>query len=1158
MGISIDQYRRTIGTFCRVPKFAAKHGNDPRVTGPGRIDVSNLTFFIFIYFLVIIYITIISMSIILECTGTGRQNMNIQNILKVGYFQINPTFIVPNGSLITGLFLQLITKVVWCIRCNFKHNPHGNMKCVLFENRNLTFMKCVSTLISIWLFSLNILLIIMSNMSILNPGPPVSGDVLSVYSHNIQGLITCDTLGNANPNLNLTKIFELQSYVYHHRPDIIALNETWLKPSIKNEEILDPDIYKIFRLDRSPLTHPIDPKKSQKYKKNGGGVLIAIKNELGLKPTICKSTLQAELLTIKLSNSMIISTFYRVGTLGCQNHHEVDSHLRHIAKNKKVRNHLLTGDLNLDSVDWTRQSTPNSLHKKYLDTFNDIGLIQMIDEPTHSKGGLLDLVLTNNPNVINSVRVLDLNESIKSDHKAIVFSVKIRVPRLKQQKHKLYNFSKANWEDLNLDLSRINWDHILAHHEPEGAWNIFKSTLKHSCDKRIPTITTRAKNQPPWFDSEVHKLCLKKEKYRKLFKNSNSPVHEKKFKDCRKQVKSLIKEKMRSNFQDEAGPDTISKKFWSYVKFTSKSARIPETVSYSGKFRNKPADKADLFNQFFFNQFSESSKYDININFTNDTSYNYKIDFREVRKILKSLNQHKSMGPDGISGRVLKMCAGSLAYPITYIYNLSFACGSLPSQWKMANIVPIHKKGDKSLVDNYRPISLTCIVMKVFEKCIRNELMNRCQDKLHPSQHGFLPGKSCTTQMIPFTNDLSVNLNNNDRTDIIYFDFSKAFDSVNHDLILKKLKYEYKIDGMLLKFIKEYLHNRMQSVILGDVSSQQLEVLSGVPQGSILGPLLFVLFINDIHAAISPGTKCALYADDTKIWRTIVTESDCFALQNDITSLHNWSKTNLMNFHPHKCKVMSIKLKADDNILPFSKFPYMLGNVMLDYVNEEKDLGIIVNSTLKWDTHQHSILSKANNMFNLMRRTCHFVKNSKKRRTLYLTLIRSLFEHGSVVWTPTSQKTILAFEALQKRCIKWVLNEQFQSYKSAEYILKLKQLDILPLQDKFALTDLKIFHKIVHNLISIDLPDFLVIRRATRSTPSHQLSFGISDNIKNLKPCFKNNFFVRNISAWNALPIDLRESSDSNKFCSATRKILWEKILATHHGELIDLGLQPI
>ena len=337
MGISIDQYRCTIGTYCRAPTFSKNAG---RCTNNGTSDTRGIggldlmddpiyIMFIFLYFLIISYLTIISMSIILKCTP-GRQNYK----LKIGFLNIIPSFLVPNGYLLKVLFLQLCTKVIWCINNKVNDYPHKKtISNFLFDNRNLTFMKFVSTLISLWLFSVNIILIIMCNMSLLNPGPSGPRDELSVYSHNIQGLVGFDSLGNPNPNLNLTKLYELQAYAYHHRPDIIALNETWLKPSIKNNEILDPDIYKIFRLDRSPLTHPSDPNNDKKFRKNGGGVLIAVRKELGLKPTICKSSCQAELLTIKLGNSMYISTFYRVGTLGCQNHQEVDSHLKCIAKN---------------------------------------------------------------------------------------------------------------------------------------------------------------------------------------------------------------------------------------------------------------------------------------------------------------------------------------------------------------------------------------------------------------------------------------------------------------------------------------------------------------------------------------------------------------------------------------------------------------------------------------------------------------------------------------------------------------------------------------------------------------------------------------------------------------------------------------------------------
>ena len=216
------------------------------------------------------------------------------------------------------------------------------------------------------------------------------------------------------------------------------------------------------------------------------------------------------------------------------------------------------------------------------------------------------------------------------------------------------------------------------------------------------------------------------------------------------------------------------------------------------------------------------------------------------------------------------MCAATLAFPITKIFNLSFNLGQIPSDWKTANVVPVHKKGDKSNIENYRPISLTSLVMKVMEKIMRNELYNKCQTLIHESQHGFLPSKSCFTLMTNVIDDVSSSLNRRHNVGMVYFDFAKAFDSVNHDIILQKLKLQFKIDGIMLKSIKEYLRDRTQKVIIGDMSSSPLPVDSGVPQGSILGSLLFVLFINDIYTCVSDGTNIALYADDTKIWRKIV------------------------------------------------------------------------------------------------------------------------------------------------------------------------------------------------------------------------------------------------------------------------------------------------
>ena len=233
----------------------------------------------------------------------------------------------------------------------------------------------------------------------------------------------------------------------------------------------------------------------------------------------------------------------------------------------------------------------------------------------------------------------------------------------------------------------------------------------------------------------------------------------------------------------------------------------------------------------------------------------------------------------------------------------------MPDDWKNANVVPIHKKGLKNDVANYRPISLTSLVMKIFEKCIRDEVYSLCKDKITPNQHGFLPNRSCSTQMIPFVNSLSLNLNYKGQSDVIYFDFAKAFDSVNHDIILRKLKNMFNIDGLLLNFVKNYLKDRKQQVTIQNQFSSFAPVISGVPQGSILGPLLFVLFINDLCDVLNPETGIYMYADDTKIWRKIDSESDQQMLQLDINKLYDWSLKNKIRFHPNKCKVLHVTLK---------------------------------------------------------------------------------------------------------------------------------------------------------------------------------------------------------------------------------------------------------
>ena len=465
--------------------------------------------------------------------------------------------------------------------------------------------------------------------------------------------------------------------------------------------------------------------------------------------------------------------------------------------------------------------------------------------------------------------------------------------------------------------------------------------------------------------------------------------------------------------------------------------------------------------------------------------------------------------------------------------------------------------------------------MKVFEKVIRDELLAKCESKLNKFQHGFLPSRSCTTQMVSFSDSLSISLNDRVRSDVIYFDFSKAFDSVNHDIILKKLKVQFGIDGRLLKFIVNYLQHRKQCVVINGETSDFKTVTSGVPQGCILGPLLFVLFINDMTDCVSEGTNIALYADDTKIWRRIETWNDHVTLQNDINELYKWSYNNKMNFHPKKCKVLTVEQsnRCDSlwNALPFQTFFYKLNDMDLDFVDHETDLGVIVTSTLNYNKQCMSLYSKASSRLGLLRRALHFVKDQKQKRVFYLAVVRSLFEHCSVIWRPTCQTTIIKLENIQRRAVKWILSEEGHHYNEIEYIKRLKDLDLLPLSSKFEYTDLLAFHKVYHKLSVIQMPEYLqplteqdTSRLRSVINPPHHLSdhsgskklssmrsnkldrLSLKCSAEASSPAFKSSFFFRTHLLWNLLPTDIKEIPIVNEFENKLKHHMWDVVIDPH------------
>ena len=285
----------------------------------------------------------------------------------------------------------------------------------------------------------------------------------------------------------------------------------------------------------------------------------------------------------------------------------------------------------------------------------------------------------------------------------------------------------------------------------------------------------------------------------------------------------------------------------------------------------------------------------------------------------------------------------------------------------------------KESVENYRPISLLPIISKALERCVYQRFYGHVAHLVSERQHGFLRNRSCVTQLLSVLHTIGYDLDRNTQTDVLYLDFAKAFDSVDHAILLQKLR-SYGVTGPPLCWFEDYLTGRTQRVVVDGVASTWSPVTSGVPQGSILGPLLFVIFINDLPDFTVKGTETALYADDTKLHDTITSTNDCERLQQPLTNLDHWNVQNNIRFNPSKCKVLTISRKKS----PIT-YDYTLGTVKLIRVCNEKDLGVITSYELSWDLHINSIISKANKMLGVLKRTSTHLTNIKTRRTLLVS-----------------------------------------------------------------------------------------------------------------------------------------------------------------------------
>ena len=343
-----------------------------------------------------------------------------------------------------------------------------------------------------------------------------------------------------------------------------------------------------------------------------------------------------------------------------------------------------------------------------------------------------------------------------------------------------------------------------------------------------------------------------------------------------------------------------------------------------------------------------------------------------VLKLLNDINPHKATGPDAIPGRLLKSLSDEVADILTMIFQASLDQGKIPQDWKKAFISPIFKKGDRHKPSNYRPVSLTSTCCKILEHILHSHVIKHLDDHhlLNDAQHDFRKRRSCESQLILTVQDLAKGLNDGEQIDAVLLDFSKGFDKVPHQRLLEKLCH-YGVRDSLNKWIADFLTDRQQEVVLEGTHSNAANVTSGVPQGTVLGPLLFLVYINDMPEKISSTTR--LFADDSLVYRIIRSKEDQTLLQQDLDKLQKWEHDWLMQFNADKCEVIRITNKRN----PLAH-DYDIHGTKLQTVKNAKYLGVTISSDLSWNTHVDTTAKKATTSLNFLKRNLHSCPSTVK------------------------------------------------------------------------------------------------------------------------------------------------------------------------------------
>jgi Reverse transcriptase (RNA-dependent DNA polymerase)/Endonuclease-reverse transcriptase len=622
------------------------------------------------------------------------------------------------------------------------------------------------------------------------------------------------------------KLVELAAISEFLSPDIILITETWTNKSITNAAMTIPGYRLEERKDRTDTANGI-----------GGGLAVYIKEKFVTMPLVKEYNFnQYTGFKIKtLAQPLSFILIYRPPSSSAENTSELCNLLTNLDNNS-----FIIGDFNLPGTDW-ENAVSDSKGRAVLEKATEEGLEQLVDFATHNKGNRLDLVFTNCSDKV--ISVTDEGCIGKSDHTMILLKIETQF-KVKTRCTKIVCWKKGRYENIRGNLALVKWHELLADKSTEEAWQIFKEIISIQVESEIPSFIPTGKTRPKWLTTEVQKLLTQKKKAWRKAKSDGSALSRAEYEEIAKQLKKKItaeKKKLERELANDH--EGNGRKFRNYIKQRTRSRDpVGPLTDSSGATLTEDSEIAEELNKFFASIFTREDRTNIPAKAmeTENRLDRIQLSRAEVTLKLRKLRPDSAAGPDNIHPKLLVECAEELAEPLCLIFRRSLSNNEVPADWKTATVAPIFKKGKRTDPGNYRPVSLTSVPCKVLESIIKDNVMRHLMTNnlLKDSQHGFMPNRSCTTNLIEFMETVTMNVDKGRPVDIFYLDFSKAFDSVPHERLMIKLQAKG-VGGEVAAWLRSWLTGRTQKVRVGEEVSTEQNVESGVPQGTVMGPWLF-------------------------------------------------------------------------------------------------------------------------------------------------------------------------------------------------------------------------------------------------------------------------------------------------------------------------------